>query len=138
MTVFARRIAAVSAAALLAGGAATGPEPQPGEDELRLVQVAEQVLYDFLSNPNYEMLRRFLPEANGVVILPDVVKAGFFFGAEGGNGVIVVRRGPTWSDPSFVTLASGGFGLQAGGEVRDVVMLIKSPRAVEALGRGRG
>ena len=42
-----------------------------------------------------------LHKARGVMIFPELVKAGFFFGAQGGSGVLLSRdRGKTWYDRS--------------------------------------
>jgi SH3 domain-containing YSC84-like protein 1 len=75
-----------------------------------------------------------LAEAHGVVVLPGVYKAGFLLGAEGGNGVLVARRpSGEWGYPAFYTMGAGSFGLQAGGQVSEVVLIIRNPGAVSAL-----
>jgi outer membrane protein OmpA-like peptidoglycan-associated protein len=43
----------------------------------------------------------------------------------------------TWSDPAFYTMGSASFGLQAGLEQTEVVMLIMSDRALQSITRGQ-
>ncbi|MDJ0949515.1 MAG: lipid-binding SYLF domain-containing protein [Alphaproteobacteria bacterium] len=79
-------------------------------------------------------LRRTLPEAKAVIIFPSVLKAAFLFGAEGGTGVMMVRlQNGGWSYPAFFTIGAASFGLQAGGEKKEIVALVMTDKAVNAL-----
>ena len=49
----------------------------------------------------------------------------------------MANNGGTWSEPAFYTMGSASFGLQAGLEQTEVVMLIMSDRALQALTRAR-
>jgi len=70
----------------------------------------------------------------GVLIVPDLIKGGFIFGAEGGNGVLLLRQSPAvWSFPAFYTVGAGSVGLQIGIEAKEVLFLIMNPGAVEAV-----
>ena len=77
-----------------------------------------------------DLLRR----CKAVMIVPQLVKGGFIFGAEGGKGVLLAR-GPNgqWSDPAFFGIGSGSFGLQIGLEEAELVMFIMSDRALHAI-----
>ena len=82
---------------------------------------------------------RELANARGVVILPSVVKAGFIGAAEGDNGVLLARGADgTWSDPAFYTLASGSFGLQIGVQGVEMLMMLRSDKAVRAVMDNQG
>jgi lipid-binding SYLF domain-containing protein len=87
------------------------------------------------SDPAFERARSMLKDAKGVLVFPSLVRGGFVFGAEGGNGVLMGKNGAAWSEPVFYTMGSASFGLQAGLERTEVVMLIMSDRALEALTR---
>ena len=61
-------------------------------------------------------------------------RAGFIFGGAGGNGTLLVRDNPgNWSYPAFYTVASGSVGLQAGAEVAEVILMIRSQRGADAM-----
>jgi lipid-binding SYLF domain-containing protein len=86
-------------------------------------------------DPAFERARGMMKDARAVLVFPSLVKGGFIFGAEGGNGVMMANNGGVWSDPVFYTMGSASFGLQAGLEQTEVVMLIMSDRALQALTR---
>lgn len=76
----------------------------------------------------------YLKRARAVMIFPDIFKAGFVIGGEGGNGVLMVRgSGQGWSQPAFYTLAAGSVGLQIGGQSSETVFTIMSDKALEAV-----
>lgn len=75
-----------------------------------------------------------IPKAKAIVILPTVVKGGFFFGGEGGNGVLLTRNDQgDWSYPAFYSLASASFGLQIGIQDTEIVMVIRSEKALQSV-----
>jgi lipid-binding SYLF domain-containing protein len=81
-----------------------------------------------------QAFRANLKTAQGVVIFPNVTKAAFIVGIEGGTGVLLARRDDgTWSYPAFYTLGGPSFGLQAGGAASDVILILRSRGAVDAV-----
>lgn len=80
------------------------------------------------------LFRERLKTAHAIAVFPTVTKGAFFVGAAGGQGVILARRPDgSWSDPAFCRLSGGSFGLQFGGQSAQVVLLIHSPQALDAL-----
>jgi lipid-binding SYLF domain-containing protein len=65
--------------------------------------------------------------------VPQLVKAGFFFGGEGGKAILLVRSGGHWSAPAFYTIGSASFGLQAGLETSEMVLFVMSQKALDAV-----
>ncbi len=99
-----------------------------------LVEESRFTVERLLGDPNLPDLRGYVKRARGVLIIPELVKGGFVFGAEGGSGVMLVRGADgTWSSPAFYTLAAGSFGLQIGGQVSEVVFTLMTKGAVDAL-----
>ncbi len=99
------------------------------------VDLATETMNTFVADPDKTWFREHIGNAKGVLILPRLVKAGFIFGGSGGNGVLLGRgAGPTdWSYPAFYSIGSVTFGLQIGGEVSNVVMLVMTQRGMDAL-----
>lgn len=85
------------------------------------------------TDPMFGPSRQFLRNAKAVLIVPRLLKGGFIFGAEGGDGVMVARLGRRWSGPAFYTLGSASFGLQIGLEQARFVMFIMTDRALRAV-----
>jgi lipid-binding SYLF domain-containing protein len=79
-----------------------------------------------------------LADAQGIVIVPDLVKGGFLVGARYGRGIAMLRddRG-FWRPPAFVTLAGGSFGYQIGLQVTDIILVFKTRASVDNLMRGK-
>ncbi len=76
-----------------------------------------------------------LHNARGIMIFPELVKAGFIFGAQGGSGVLLSRDPATntWSYPAFYVFGAGSFGLQAGIQLSKIVFIIMNDKALNAL-----
>ncbi len=127
-----KRFAAAAAFALTLSFAAAA-----ASDETALLANAtntiEHMRHDETFGPSNDLLHR----ARAVLIVPGLVKGGFFFGGEGGSGVLLRRQGDRWSNPAFYTLASGSFGLQIGLEKAQLVMFIMSERALNAIERSK-
>jgi lipid-binding SYLF domain-containing protein len=103
-------------------------------DQQNLVDEARITVDHLKSDKEFGNARQLLARARAVLIVPNLVKAGFFLGGEGGDGVMLARTGKgSWSGPAFYTLASASFGLQIGIQSAEVVMLVMSDRALKAL-----
>lgn len=89
------------------------------------------------TDPMFGPSRQFLRNARAVLIVPRLLKGGFIFGAEGGDGVLLARLGRRWSAPAFYTLGSASFGLQIGLQQARLVMFIMSDRALRAVQRSK-
>ncbi|MCW5700338.1 MAG: lipid-binding SYLF domain-containing protein [Rhodospirillales bacterium] len=100
------------------------------------VKKAEATVDTFAADPHVlQQFRALAPKAKGVLIIPTNVKGGFILGGSGGHGVMLARDPATgsWSYPAFYVLGSVTLGLQIGGEVSEIVMLLMSQSGVDAL-----
>lgn len=104
-------------------------------DAKNLIDQAEITLKNFMNDPDMKWFASHLQEAKGVYIVPKLTKGAFIFGVEGGNGVVLARDEKTgaWSEPVFYETSAASFGLQAGAQSSEAVMLIMTPKAVESL-----
>jgi lipid-binding SYLF domain-containing protein len=93
------------------------------------------IISQFQRMPEKAIPRDVLRQAKGLAIM-SVVKAGFIFSAKGGQGVVVARTPHGWSGPSFIATGGGGWGLQAGAQVTDFVIVLNTDGAVKAFSRG--
>ena len=85
-------------------------------------------------DPNMGWFRSNLKKARAVVLVPIQVRAGFIFGASGGEAVMLARdEKGGWSQPAFYGLGSGSFGLQIGAEVSELALMIMTQKGVDAL-----
>lgn len=107
-------------------------------DPASLLASADSTVLAMRSDPTFGPSRDLLRRARAVLIVPGLIKGGFVFGAEGGEGVMLGRIGRgRWSEPAFYTLGSASFGLQIGLESARVVVFIMSERALRAVERSK-
>ena len=111
--------------------------PAAQADEQELLANATRTAYNMKHDPAFGQARQMLRGARAVLIVPELVKGGFIFGAEGGDGVLLARTRHGWSEPAFYTMGGASFGFQAGLEKAEIVLLIMSDRALRAVERSQ-
>ena len=103
-------------------------------EELERLESAMTVFDEIMDAPDNAIPRSILKKAEAVAIIPNTVKAGFIFGGHRGKGVISARNEDgDWSQPAFLTLTGGSFGLQIGGQSVDLVLVIMNRKGLEKL-----
>lgn len=135
LTVFAAFMAGMM---LLSACSQTTPTITTAEN---LVENARWTVETFKNSdePYLHLFHDQLPNAQGIMIFPGALKAGFIIGAEYGNGVLLARTAAgDWSQPAFYTMGAGSIGLQIGGQVSQVVLVIRSRKALEAVVKHQG
>jgi SH3 domain-containing YSC84-like protein 1 len=65
-------------------------------------------------------------KATCVAVVPGFKKGAFIVGAQYGQGVVTCRTHHGWSAPAFIQLTGASFGLQAGGQSTDLVLVAMS------------
>ncbi len=124
----------LGAVALLAGLVAGAPMAARAQTSQQVtVDGARKVLADLRHDKAFGNAASLMRQAKAVLIVPKLVKGGFFVGGEGGNGVLMARRPGGWSDPAFYALGAASFGLQAGLEQSEVVMLIMTQKGLDGV-----
>lgn len=128
------KIFMIAAAAVIGAGLLAPSPALAASDQQNLVDEARITLDHLRHDKEFGNAQQLLRKARAVLIVPNLVKAGFFLGGEGGDGLMVARsaRG-TWTDPAFYTMASASFGLQIGIQSAEVVMLVMTDKALTAL-----
>jgi lipid-binding SYLF domain-containing protein len=110
--------------------------PAHADDKSDLLRDANRTVSHLRSDPAFGTARTMLQGAEAVYIVPKLVKGGFIFGAEGGDGVLLKRTGKGWSTPRFYGMGSASFGLQAGLQQAELVFIINSRRALAGIEKG--
>jgi lipid-binding SYLF domain-containing protein len=101
----------------------------------QLVEKARMTLQGFMTDSSMGNFRDLAKQAKGILVVPQLLKGAFIFGASGGSGVLLTREGQTdhWRGPAFYTIGGASFGLQIGGQASEVVLLIMTERGVAAM-----
>jgi SH3 domain-containing YSC84-like protein 1 len=105
------------------------------DDAQDIVDRSKVTFTSMVRDKDFSWFRDNLKNAKGLLIYPQVLKAGFILGGSGGTGVLVVKDAKTgnWNEPAFYTIGSVSFGLQIGGESAEVIMMVMSQKAVDSL-----
>jgi lipid-binding SYLF domain-containing protein len=72
--------------------------------------------------------------AAGILVFPQVVKAGMGIGGEYGEGVLLVRGRPT----AYYNTVSASIGFQLGAQARSVVIMFMTQEALDSFRRKQG
>jgi SH3 domain-containing YSC84-like protein 1 len=125
---------AVLAVVALAGCGTIDRAHDPRSVSQTELQRSQLTLDEFRNDPQMAGFRERLKDAKGVIIAPRVGRGGFIFGGSGGEAVALVREpNGQWSAPAFYKIAAGSVGLQIGGDVSEIVMLLMTDKAVNGL-----
>ena len=125
------RIAGIAlAAAMLLPSAANAQT-----DQQKLVDSAQKTLDNFMRDPQMSWLQKNLKRARGVLIAPQVVKAGFIFGGSGGRAVLFAHDAQSgqWRGPVFYNMATASVGFQAGVSASEVATLVMTEKGLNSL-----
>ena len=111
----------------------------PADGTARIIDWSVDTVDNFARLPELKEFSKSLPGARAVLILPAIVKAGFFVGAEGGSGVLIARReGGGWGYPAFYTLGAASFGLQFGLQDTETILIIRNDGALRSIIKHQG
>jgi lipid-binding SYLF domain-containing protein len=133
-----RFIAAAIAACLVLGtpiASATQDKAQTKDnrEEVELIQKSMDVLRELTKVPEEGIPRDLLARAEGIIVIPNLVKGGFIVGGKHGKGVMSAKSGGTWSPPAIVQMTGGSIGWQIGVQSVDLVLLVMNKKGVEQL-----
>ncbi len=123
----------LSGAALLATSMLAGVPAMAQSSQQVTIDGARKVLNDLHHDKAFGNAVQLLRQAKAVFIVPKLIKGGFIIGGEGGNGVLIVRNRGGWSNPGFYAIGAGSFGLQAGLEQSELIMLIMTQKGLEGV-----
>lgn len=87
------------------------------------VEAAHAVLHELMATPDKGVPLDIAARAVCVAVVPGYKKGAFLVGAQYGQGVATCRTATGWSAPVFIQITGASFGLQAGGQSTDLVLL---------------
>ena len=108
---------------------------QTRQEADQIVEKARFTLDGFIADNNMGPFHDAVKRAQGMLIVPQLLKGAFIVGASGGTGVFVAwdQDRKRWAGPAFYTMGGASFGFQIGGEASEVILLAMTQRGVTAL-----
>tara|TARA_B100000427_G_scaffold323289_1_gene326494 strand:- start:75 stop:764 length:690 start_codon:yes stop_codon:yes gene_type:complete len=120
-------------------GGCTRLESDPPVAARHVISSATATVERFTTVPQLADAAKHIPTAHAIVVFPDLVKAGFIAGGEGGNGVLLSKAAAGgWSQPVFLSLGAASVGFQAGIQQTEVILIIRSEGALQAVLKNQG
>jgi lipid-binding SYLF domain-containing protein len=117
-------------------------DEKPKETQTKVSDESERMtnsttcLKEIIAIPEDGIPQSMFDNAAAIIVIPNLIKAGFIVGAKRGEGVMSVRNEKGWTHPAFVNLTGGSIGWQVGVESTDLVLVFMSQKSVKALLNG--
>ncbi|QVL34524.1 lipid-binding SYLF domain-containing protein [Telmatocola sphagniphila] len=126
-------VASMALIGLTVGSVSAGP-PSPGQT----IQNSIEILKDLSKDPLKGIPPSLIADAQGIAIIPNVVKVGFVFAGRGGHGLVMTRdKEGHWGEPVFVDLGGASVGFQIGVESTDVVLIFRKRKSLDRILEGK-
>src|ERR1700727_1996336 len=125
----------ILAASLVGIGLACGTAAH-GADVDKLdgrIDAAHAVLHELMATPDKGIPLDIAAKAHCIAVIPGFKKGAFLVGAQYGQGVATCRTAKGWSAPVFIQLVGASFGLQAGGQSTDLVLVGVNTKSLDDL-----
>ena len=87
------------------------------------INAAHAVLHELMDTPDKGVPDDIAAKATCVAVIPSFKKGAFVVGGQYGQGVLSCRTAHGWSAPVFIQMTGASFGLQAGGQATDLVLV---------------
>ena len=97
------------------------------------IDAAHSVLHELMATPDKGIPLDIASKAHCVAVVPGYKKGAFLVGGQYGQGVATCRTATGWSAPVFIQLIGASFGLQAGGQETDLVLVGVNAKSVTDL-----
>lgn len=105
-----------------------------GAKQKAKIQDAIEVLDEIMAIPEQGIPPALLRDAQGIAIIPGILKVGFVIGGRHGSGIVMMRNDSgRWGNPVFVTFTGGSIGWQIGAESADVILVFKNKQGIRDL-----
>ncbi len=96
------------------------------------ISAAHAVLHELMATPDKGIPLNIAAKATCVAVVPGFKKGAFLIGAQYGQGVATCRTSAGgWSAPVFIQMTGASFGLQAGGQSTDLVLVGMNHRSMD-------
>lgn len=122
---------ACACAVTLASSQSFAADSRP--DMVKRLDASARVIQEIQSIPAKAIPDWLVSKATCVAVVPGYKKAAFIVGGSYGQGVVTCRTDHGWSAPAFIQLSGGSFGLQAGGQSTDLVLVATNQGGMQSL-----
>ncbi|CAN2040859.1 SH3 domain-containing YSC84-like protein 1 [Candidatus Magnetomoraceae bacterium gMMP-15] len=116
----------------------TWNQSSAGQKENIKIENVIEVMTEIMNIPEKGIPPALLNKAQGIAVIPGVIKLGFIIGGRYGNGVIIMKnKSGTWTNPSFISLTGGSLGWQIGAQSTDIILVFKNRKSIYSISDGK-
>src|SRR5262252_2520119 len=110
------------------------------KDEVKRLREGGAIVTELRESPDKGIPEDLWTRAECVLVIPSVKKAAFIVGGEYGSGVMSCRNKTSWTNPVFMQLAKGSWGLQIGAQqtAKPVLNIRRSSASDQTVVHGSG
>ena len=106
------------------------------KDTLEKLEDSKEIFQEILEISEKGIPPAMMKKTGGVMIVPNMYKAGFVIGGRRGKGIAMIQdENGQWSQPAFVTLTGGSFGLQLGVQKIDLILVFRDAESLREIGK---
>lgn len=104
------------------------------EKTVQRLMDATEVLKETIRIPEGGIPGHLLRSAEGLIVIPGLLKGAFIVGGRHGRGIMVHRMdNGKWSNPCFIGLSGGNVGFQIGGQAVDIILVVANKKGFESV-----
>ena len=97
-----------------------------------------RVLEEFMVARDSEVPTDLMESAECIAVLPDVTKGALVVGGRYGKGLVSCRKEDrSWGPPLFLEISGASIGFQIGGEVVDLLLVVRNRKGADYLLRNK-
>lgn len=134
---FAKLLMLAAALGMLLAGATAAMALDKFEAQTKLDE-ATIIVRKMMSSKDSDAARWLLARSKGVIIVPDMVKAGLVIGGKFGRGVMLARLpNGSWSAPVFLILGGVSAGFQIGAQTTELFMVLMNHKGIDGVLKGK-
>ncbi|HTL70790.1 MAG TPA: lipid-binding SYLF domain-containing protein [Candidatus Eisenbacteria bacterium] len=98
------------------------------------IESSRKVLAAAMASSDESIPEELLAKAKAIAVYPSTLNAAFIFGGRYGRGIVISRtKDGGWGPVAFSTIGGGSFGLQAGGQATDIILVILNDRGLNGV-----
>ena len=114
-------------------GLSSGAWASGREDSVNRLANAATVLNEIMATPDKGIPQEVFENAKCIAVVPRMVKGAFVFGGKHGRGFATCRTANGWSAPAPISIGGGSWGLQAGVQQIDLVLMVMNDQGMQRM-----
>jgi len=114
-----------------------GQSAKISDESERALSAANVVRKESAKTPETSIPEELLAKAQGIAVIPNVIKAAMGIGGTHGKGLLAKRGARGWGTPVYIDISGGSFGFQIGVQAVDLVLVFTNDDGINGILKGK-